>query len=106
MINEQKLTRDILKRVKTIYWLKLLARPIFEGVLLVVLVLIVKELVFWQAAVFNMAQLSIASWGVYFLSAFWQTEVLVKVALVGLILFGLRLLFDLTKVFSVRLIAR
>ena len=70
MINEQKLTRDIMGRVKTIYLGRLLARPIFELATLLALLVVVKQLVFWQAAVLNMAHLSVAGWLGYVLGAF------------------------------------
>lgn len=98
MIEEQKLTRDIMGRVKTIYWGRLLARPVFELVVLLALLVLVKQLVFWQAAVLNMAHLSITGWFGYAAGAFWNTEVLVKLALVGAVVFSLRLILDLIKV--------
>lgn len=84
-------------RVKTIYLSRLLARPVFELVVLLALLMLVKQLVFWQAAVLNMAHLSITGWLGYALGAFWNTEMVVKLALVGGVLFGVKFIVDLFK---------
>lgn len=84
MINEQKLQLDIMRRVKTIYWGKLLVPPTFELCVLLALVYIAKTLVFWQAAIFNMSHLSINAWAGYTLGAFWHTGIIIKVVLIGL----------------------
>lgn len=101
MINEQKLTRDIIVRVKTVYWGKLLALPAFEFGVTAVLVVAAKQLVFWQAAVLNMAHLSVTGWLGYAAGAFWQTDLAVKFILVGVMVFAVKLFFDLVKSVSV-----
>ncbi len=88
-------------RVKTVYWGRLLALPAFEFGVMVVLVVAAKQLVFWQAAVFNMAQLAIGDWVGYALGAFWQTDLAVKLTLVGVMVFAAKLFFDLAKSVSV-----
>ena len=97
MINHQKLTQDIMSRVRTIYYFQLWGRPATELLVLVGFLLAAKQLVFWQAAMFNMAQRSIYLWPNYGLGAFWHTGLAIKLVLIGLVFTGSWLVADTMK---------
>lgn len=84
MIHEKKLRADIMRRVITVYWLKLIGLPILEVVVLLGFLMAAKTLVFWQAVLLNMAHVSADAWVGFALNAFWHTRILVKVVLLGL----------------------
>ena len=85
MINENKLTKDIMSRIRTIYYGRLLARPVLELAVLLGLVYAAKMLIFWQAAIFNMAQLSVNQWFSYIAQAFLHTEFMVQLVLAAIL---------------------